>query len=275
MFATLAADYPREPRPGEPDLLADADRRLADGEITPGEHRGPHARVHLDRPQGTGAVRPRHAHRWRRRRRGPASAAGRGPRWDQHGPDGPPARRGRGPRPHLLGGPDVARADHGRRLGMGRCEQRHHGQAGPPRAVHHGAAGRARRGVTGGARARPGGGAQPGDPRAGRGGMPDHPDRRGRAHDDRRRRGRVAPLRRDTAAADRRIGRPAPEPRALPRRHPPGRARDASSTARTSAISSTRSVGPTPGVSSSRSRRRSASSSAPSTRRARSSTTPR
>ena len=39
MFATLAADYPREPRPGEPDLLGDADRRLADGEITVEEHR--------------------------------------------------------------------------------------------------------------------------------------------------------------------------------------------------------------------------------------------
>jgi len=39
LFATLAADYPREPRAGEPDLLGDADRRLAAGEITPDEHR--------------------------------------------------------------------------------------------------------------------------------------------------------------------------------------------------------------------------------------------
>jgi 5-methyltetrahydropteroyltriglutamate--homocysteine methyltransferase len=33
MFATLAADYPREPRTGEPDLLGEADHRLAIGEI--------------------------------------------------------------------------------------------------------------------------------------------------------------------------------------------------------------------------------------------------
>ncbi len=33
MFASLAADYPREPRSGEPDVLVDADRRLASGEI--------------------------------------------------------------------------------------------------------------------------------------------------------------------------------------------------------------------------------------------------
>jgi methionine synthase II (cobalamin-independent) len=39
LFATLAADYPREPRAGEPDVLADADRRLAAGEITLDEHR--------------------------------------------------------------------------------------------------------------------------------------------------------------------------------------------------------------------------------------------
>ena len=39
MFATLAADYPREPRAGEPDLLGDADRRLAAGEITSDQHR--------------------------------------------------------------------------------------------------------------------------------------------------------------------------------------------------------------------------------------------
>jgi methionine synthase II (cobalamin-independent) len=39
LFATLAADYPREPRAGEPDVLGDADRRLAAGEITPDEHR--------------------------------------------------------------------------------------------------------------------------------------------------------------------------------------------------------------------------------------------
>jgi hypothetical protein len=38
MFACLAADYPREPRAGEPDLLGDADRRLASGEITAAEH---------------------------------------------------------------------------------------------------------------------------------------------------------------------------------------------------------------------------------------------
>jgi len=38
MFASLAADYPREPRAGEPDLLGDADRRLAGGEITAVEH---------------------------------------------------------------------------------------------------------------------------------------------------------------------------------------------------------------------------------------------
>jgi len=39
MFACLAADYPREPRAGEPDLLGDADRRLANGEMTADEHR--------------------------------------------------------------------------------------------------------------------------------------------------------------------------------------------------------------------------------------------
>ena len=39
MFATLAADYPREPRTGEPDLLGEADRRLAEGQITPDQHR--------------------------------------------------------------------------------------------------------------------------------------------------------------------------------------------------------------------------------------------
>jgi methionine synthase II (cobalamin-independent) len=39
VFASLAADYPREPRAGEPDILADADRRLAGGEITLDEHR--------------------------------------------------------------------------------------------------------------------------------------------------------------------------------------------------------------------------------------------
>ena len=38
LFASLAADYPREPRAGEPDLLGDADRRLAAGEITHDEH---------------------------------------------------------------------------------------------------------------------------------------------------------------------------------------------------------------------------------------------
>ena len=38
MFACLAADYPREPRAGEPDLLGEADRRLADRQITAAEH---------------------------------------------------------------------------------------------------------------------------------------------------------------------------------------------------------------------------------------------
>jgi 5-methyltetrahydropteroyltriglutamate--homocysteine methyltransferase len=38
MFASLAADYPRGPRTGEPDLLAEADRRLAIGEIDRTEH---------------------------------------------------------------------------------------------------------------------------------------------------------------------------------------------------------------------------------------------
>ena len=38
MFACLAADYPREPRAGEPDLLGDADRRLAAGELSPADH---------------------------------------------------------------------------------------------------------------------------------------------------------------------------------------------------------------------------------------------
>ena len=33
MFGSLAADYPREPRSGEPDVLADADRRLASGDL--------------------------------------------------------------------------------------------------------------------------------------------------------------------------------------------------------------------------------------------------
>jgi methionine synthase II (cobalamin-independent) len=39
LFATLAADYPREPRAGEPDMLGEADRRLATGEISLDEHR--------------------------------------------------------------------------------------------------------------------------------------------------------------------------------------------------------------------------------------------
>jgi methionine synthase II (cobalamin-independent) len=38
MFACLAADYPREPRTGEPDNLGDADRRLAAGEISVADH---------------------------------------------------------------------------------------------------------------------------------------------------------------------------------------------------------------------------------------------
>jgi methionine synthase II (cobalamin-independent) len=38
MFATLAADYPREPRSGEPNVLGEADRRLASGAITAAEH---------------------------------------------------------------------------------------------------------------------------------------------------------------------------------------------------------------------------------------------
>lgn len=39
MFASLAADYPREPRTGEPDVLAEADRRLAAAEIGQEEYR--------------------------------------------------------------------------------------------------------------------------------------------------------------------------------------------------------------------------------------------
>ena len=39
MFATVAADYPREPRAGEPDVLLEIDRQLADGEISRDEHR--------------------------------------------------------------------------------------------------------------------------------------------------------------------------------------------------------------------------------------------
>jgi methionine synthase II (cobalamin-independent) len=39
MFASLASDYPREPRTGEPDVVADADRRLKDGEIGTAQHR--------------------------------------------------------------------------------------------------------------------------------------------------------------------------------------------------------------------------------------------
>lgn len=38
MFGSIAADYPREPRTGEPDLLGDADRRLAAGKITAADH---------------------------------------------------------------------------------------------------------------------------------------------------------------------------------------------------------------------------------------------
>ena len=38
MFASLAADYPREPRTGEPDVLAEADRRLANGEISEADY---------------------------------------------------------------------------------------------------------------------------------------------------------------------------------------------------------------------------------------------
>jgi methionine synthase II (cobalamin-independent) len=39
MFACVAADYPRDPRTGEPDVLGDADQRLAGGEIDDAEHR--------------------------------------------------------------------------------------------------------------------------------------------------------------------------------------------------------------------------------------------
>jgi hypothetical protein len=39
MFACVAADYPRDPRTGEPDVLGDADRRVARGEIDDAEHR--------------------------------------------------------------------------------------------------------------------------------------------------------------------------------------------------------------------------------------------
>ena len=107
--------------PANPISSADADRRLAAGEITPDEHRDLVARVHLDRPQGTGAVRPRDAHRRRRRRRGPAAAAGRGTRRDEHGP----GRRScpTGPRSHAPifdRGPDLARADHASTPGAGR-----------------------------------------------------------------------------------------------------------------------------------------------------------
>jgi methionine synthase II (cobalamin-independent) len=38
MFASLAADYPREPRSGEEDTLGAADRRLAAGEMSPADH---------------------------------------------------------------------------------------------------------------------------------------------------------------------------------------------------------------------------------------------
>lgn len=38
MFASLASDYPRGPRAGEPDVLAEADRRLAIGEIDRAAH---------------------------------------------------------------------------------------------------------------------------------------------------------------------------------------------------------------------------------------------
>jgi methionine synthase II (cobalamin-independent) len=38
MFACLAADYPRDPRAGEPDVLGEADRRLAAGEISEADH---------------------------------------------------------------------------------------------------------------------------------------------------------------------------------------------------------------------------------------------
>jgi 5-methyltetrahydropteroyltriglutamate--homocysteine methyltransferase len=38
MFASLAADYPRSPRTGEPDVLTEADRRLAAGEIDHADH---------------------------------------------------------------------------------------------------------------------------------------------------------------------------------------------------------------------------------------------
>ena len=38
MFACIAAGYPREPHAPLPDLLVEADRRLAAGEITGAEH---------------------------------------------------------------------------------------------------------------------------------------------------------------------------------------------------------------------------------------------
>ena len=38
MFASIASDYPRTPRTGEPDVLGDADRRLSSGEIGTANH---------------------------------------------------------------------------------------------------------------------------------------------------------------------------------------------------------------------------------------------
>jgi 5-methyltetrahydropteroyltriglutamate--homocysteine methyltransferase len=38
MFASIASDYPRQPRTGEPDVLSEADRRLSSGEIGTPDH---------------------------------------------------------------------------------------------------------------------------------------------------------------------------------------------------------------------------------------------
>lgn len=57
MFATLAAAYAREPRAGEPDVLAEADRRLSAGEIDADEHRATvreFVRVVLAEQEGAG-----------------------------------------------------------------------------------------------------------------------------------------------------------------------------------------------------------------------------
>ena len=134
------------------------------------------------------------------------------------------------------------------------------------RAVHHGPARRPGRGTARGARARPGGGPQRRAPCAlTAAGCPmiqvDEGALTAIGDDEAEWQLYAETQRRLTAGLD----GPAPEPRPLPRRRPPGRTRDHPRRPVSAATSSTRSAARMRGASCSPSRRRSASSSAPST----------